>query len=59
MPEQIKRIDIGDLTEAVTTAVHRALEAQKTSRLWPNPRIIIGFVIDNPPLPEIGQSSQE
>jgi hypothetical protein len=55
MPEEIKRIDIGDLTEAVTTAVHRALEAQKTSRLWTNPRIIIGFVIDNPPRPEIGQ----
>jgi hypothetical protein len=46
MPEQIKRIDIGDLTEAVTTAVHRTFEAQKLPRGWPYSRIIIGIILD-------------
>lgn len=58
MPEQIKRIDIGDLTEAVTTAVHRAVEAQKQS-LWKNPRIVIGIWIEPhyPPAPGTGPST--
>ena len=46
MPEQIKRIEIGDLTEAVTTAVNRALQsspdpvAMEKSKdyNWPNLR---------------------
>jgi len=47
MPErQIKQIDIGDLAENVTTAVQRALEAQKGSGLWRNPRIICGFILE-------------
>ena len=52
MPEQIKRIDIGDLTEAVTAAVNRAVQAQKTPAFL-NRRILIGLVIEPtfPPLP--------
>jgi len=46
MPEQIKRIDLGDLTEAVTTAVHRSLAAQKTDPIWRNPRIICGLIFE-------------
>ena len=48
-PQQIKRIDIGDLTENVTIAVHRALEAQKAAPLIKNPRLIIGIIIDEGP----------
>ena len=53
-PRQIKHIDIGDLTEAVTSAVHRALEAQKpVGHYWPLHPIIIGIVIGpfTPPEP--------
>jgi len=45
VPKQIQRIDIGDLTEAVTTAVQRALQAQKGD-LFRNPRIIVGFILE-------------
>jgi hypothetical protein len=51
-PQQIKRIDIGELTENVTIAVQRALEAQKAGSqgLFRNPRIIVGFIIE----PQVG-----
>jgi hypothetical protein len=57
VPErQIKQIDIGDLAETVTTAVGRALEAQKGAALLRNPRIICGFILEPlyPPLTEPG-----
>ena len=60
MPEQIKRIEIGDLTEAVTSAVNRALQAQKSDEPvpspWRYPRIIIGLIYEphypGPPVEE-------
>lgn len=59
MPEQIKRIDIGDLTEAVTTAVQRSLATQKPDPLWRNPRIICGLIIEPTfPRPVGGQQEQ-
>ena len=50
MPEsQTKRIDVGDLTEVVTSAVSRAIEAQKPPGYWPgNHHIIIGIIIGDP-----------
>jgi hypothetical protein len=58
MPErqQIKQIDIGDLTENVTSAVRRALEAQQPPRFWRPPRIICGLILEplNLPLEQEG-----
>ena len=55
MPEpQIKRIEIGELTEAVTTAVNRALASTPEPIPWRrNPRIIIGLIYEPnyPPSP--------
>ena len=56
MPEQIKRIEIGDLAEAVTTAVNRALLSNPDPVPWRNPRIIIGLIYEphypGPPVEE-------
>ena len=56
MPEQIKRIEIGDLAEAVTTAVNRALESSPNPSPWRYPRIIIGLIYEphypGPPVEE-------
>jgi hypothetical protein len=49
------KIDLAELTEAVTVSVRRALEERQTSAQTPpvfrNPRIIIGIVYE-PALPE-------
>jgi hypothetical protein len=52
MPEA-KRIDIGDLTEAVTVAVQRAIATHKLAANNPfrNPRIICGLIIEPQNLP--------
>ncbi len=56
MPEKAKaslstgKVDVGDLTEAVTTAVSNALIQRKASSETPemvwNPRIIIGLILE-------------
>jgi len=50
--EKIKRVDIGDLTESIATAVQRVIEAGRLDRKNPfsNPRIICGFILE-PQLP--------
>ena len=57
MPRQeTKRIEIGDLTESVTLAVQRALEASKAGPGSPlrRARIICGIILEPPPiLPEV------
>jgi hypothetical protein len=45
-PENIQKIDIGDLTQNVTAAVQRAIEGQ-TARP-PFGRIIIGLIFEPP-----------
>lgn len=47
--EELKRIDIGDLTEAVTLAVQRAIASRKAIdpiNPFHNPRIICGLIIE-------------
>lgn len=54
MPERIKRIEIGDLTEVVTSAVNRALASSPDPVPWRNPRIIIGLIYEpNYPPPPV------
>jgi hypothetical protein len=44
---QIKQIDVGDLTESVTSAVQRVIASQGDPPLWIRPpRIICGLIID-------------
>jgi hypothetical protein len=59
-PPGSPKIDLSDLTEAVTGAVRRAIEARQvtegTPEVFHNPRIIVGFILEptflNPqPLP--------
>jgi hypothetical protein len=48
----IPRVDLGDLTEAVTASVRNALEerppTENTAQVFRNPRIIIGIIIEPP-----------
>jgi hypothetical protein len=48
------RVDLGQLTEAVTASVRTALEARvptaTTPAVFRNPRIIIGIIIEPPAL---------
>ena len=46
--EEIKRIDIGDLTEAVTVAVQRAIKSnvRDVNDPWHHPRIICGLILE-------------
>jgi hypothetical protein len=44
MPEEIKKIDVGDLTQNVTAAVQRTLEARTGPTAFG--RIIIGIIIE-------------
>jgi hypothetical protein len=50
MPREIQKIDIGDLTENVTAAVQRALEARGGPGNTPPPfgRIVLGIIIEPP-----------
>ena len=46
------KVDLGDLTEAVTASVRNALEERAatptTPQVFRNPRIIIGIIIEPP-----------
>ena len=46
--EEPKRIDIGDLTEAVTVAVQRAIQSnvRQANNPWNHPRIICGLILE-------------
>jgi hypothetical protein len=45
-------VDLGNLTQAVTTSVRNALEeraaTQSTPQVFRNPRIIVGIIIEPP-----------
>jgi hypothetical protein len=52
--EPIKPIDIGDLTESVTSAVQRVLASQKENALFVRPpRLICGIIFEPQPNPWI------
>ncbi len=48
----VQRVDLGELTEAVTSSVRKALEerppTENTPLVFRNPRIIIGIIVEPP-----------
>ncbi|MBK8211441.1 MAG: hypothetical protein IPK78_17305 [Rhodospirillales bacterium] len=51
------RVDLAQLTEAVTASVRRALEERpagaQTPTVFRNPRIIVGFILEPQELPAL------
>ncbi len=49
-PTSLAKVDLGQLTEAVTTSVRKALEekaaTENTAQVFRNPRIIVGLIIE-------------